>query len=131
MTQLMFQYLSADKIMPNISMVDLNDMAWLIDQYLKDINRRVESLTKNGQGQPQMVAPTMVTNNGVAKIEDNGQGSSSNGHGNHVLDMNMDVMQKQHWFMNLMNHGSGGGDEATPLGDVNHQNGFWQNQFFH
>jgi hypothetical protein len=33
--------------------------------------------------------------------------------------------------MNLMNHGSGGGDEATPLGDVNHQNGFWQNQFFH
>ncbi|XP_004503191.3 agamous-like MADS-box protein AGL80 [Cicer arietinum] len=124
MTQLMFQYLSADKVMHNINMVDLNDMAWMIDQYLKDINRRVEVLTKNAQGQPQMVAPQVVTNV-VAKVEDNnGQGS----HG-HVLDMNLDVMQKQNWFMNLMNNG--GGDEAPPMGDVNHQNGFWPSPFFH
>ncbi|CAL5203231.1 unnamed protein product [Lathyrus oleraceus] len=125
MTQLMFQYLGDDKTMQNISMLDLNDMAWLIDQYLKDINRRVGMLSKNGQGQSQMVAPTMVTN-GVAKIEDSGQGS----YGSHVLDMNMDVMQNHHWFMNLMNNSVG--DEAPPpLGDVNQQNGFWPNPFFH
>ncbi|XP_058752348.1 agamous-like MADS-box protein AGL80 [Vicia villosa] len=124
MTQLMFQYLSDDKTMQNISMLDLNDMAWLIDQYLKDINRRVEMLSKNGQGQSQMVAPTMVTN-GVAKIEDIGQGSQ----GGHVLDMNMDVVQKQHWFMNMMNN-SGGDEAPPPLGDVNQQNGFWPNPFF-
>ncbi|CAK8566676.1 unnamed protein product [Lathyrus sativus] len=127
MTQLMFQYLSDNKTMQNISMVYLNDMAWLIDQYLKDINRRVEMLSKNGQGQgqSQMVASTMVTN-GVPKIEDVAQGS----HGGHVLDMNMDVMQKQHWFMNLMNN-SGGDEAPPPLGDVNQQNGFWPNPFFH
>jgi hypothetical protein len=126
MTQLMFQYLSADPVMHNISMVDLNDMAWLIDQYLKDINRRVEMLSRNGQGQGQtqmVVAPTMVAN-GVPKIEENGQGS----HGQHVLDMNMDVMQKQHFFMNLMNNS--GGDQAPPMGNVNPPNGFWPNPFF-
>lgn len=125
MTQLMFQYLGDDKTMQNISMLDLNDMAWLIDQYLKDINRRVGMLSKNSQGQSQMVAPTMVTN-GVAKMEDSGQGS----YGSHVLDMNMDVMQNHHWFMNLMNN-SGGDEAPPPLGDVNQQNGFWPNPFFH
>ncbi|XP_027337523.1 agamous-like MADS-box protein AGL80 [Abrus precatorius] len=121
MTQLMFQYLSAGKIMHNISMVDLNDLAWLIDQNLKDINRRIEVLTKNAQSQVQM-PPPMVTD-GVAKIEDKAQGSHGQG-----FDMNMDLMQKQNWFINLMN--SGGGNDAVSFGDVNHQ-GFWTNPFFH
>ncbi|XP_020211538.1 agamous-like MADS-box protein AGL80 [Cajanus cajan] len=129
MTQLMFQYLSAGKIMHNISMVDLNDLAWLIDQNLKDINRRIEVLTKNnGQSQTQ-VAPPVVTDV-VAKIEDKAQGSSI--HHGQGFDINMDLMHKQNWFMNLMNSGGGGGNEAMPFGDVNnHQNGFWPNPFFH
>ncbi|XP_004505405.1 agamous-like MADS-box protein AGL80 [Cicer arietinum] len=122
MTHLMFQNLSAGKIMPNISMVDLNDMAWLIDQYLKEINRRVETLVKNSQGQAQLAPLPMVTNIGMTKIEEKAQGS----HG-HVLDMNMDVMQKQHWFMNLLDDDG----DTPPLGDVSHQNGFWPNSFFH
>ncbi|KAG4975091.1 agamous-like MADS-box protein AGL80 [Glycine soja] len=130
MTQLMFQYLSAGKIMHNISMVDLNDLAWLIDQNLKDINRRIEVLTKNVQSQPQIAAP--VVTDVVAKVEDNGQGSQ---HGQQGFDINVDLMQKQNWFMNLMNNGSGGGgagNEAMPfVGDVNQQNGFWPNPFFH
>ncbi|KAK7305669.1 hypothetical protein VNO77_43578 [Canavalia gladiata] len=122
MTQLMFQYLGAGKIMHNISMVDLNDLAWLIDQNLKDINRRIEVLTKNAQShQAQMAAPVMT--DGVAKIEDKAQGSLGQG-----FDMNLDLIHKQNWFMNLMN--SGGGNEALPFGDVNHQ-GFWPNPFFH
>ncbi|KAK7290225.1 hypothetical protein RIF29_04494 [Crotalaria pallida] len=124
-TQLMFQCLSAGKILQNLSMVDLNDLVWLIDQNLKDINRRIEVLTKKAQSQPQIVAP-MVTS-GVAKIEEKVQ--VSYGHGLD-LDMNMDIMQKQNWFTNLLNSG-GGGDEALPFEDVNHQNGFWPNPFFH
>ncbi|KAK7387366.1 hypothetical protein VNO78_28115 [Psophocarpus tetragonolobus] len=124
MTQLMFQYLSAGKIMHNISMVDLNDLAWLIDQNLKDINRRIEVLNKNAPSQTQVAAP--VVPDVVAKIEDKGQVSHGHGQG---FDINMDLMQKQNWFMNLMN--SGGGNEAMPFGDVNHQNGFWPNPFFH
>jgi len=126
MTQLMFQYLSAGKIMHNISMVDLNDLAWLIDQNLKDINRRIEVLTKNTQSQTQVAAPAVT--DVVAKIEDKGQGSH-NGQG---FDINMDLMHKQNWFMNLMNSGGGGGgNETMPFGDVSHQNGFWPNPFFH
>ncbi|WVZ07494.1 hypothetical protein V8G54_020840 [Vigna mungo] len=124
MTQLMFQYLSAGKIMHNISMVDLNDLAWLIDQNLKDINRRIEVLTKNAQSQTQVAAPAVT--DVAAKIEDKGQGS----HSGQGFDINMDLMQKQNWFMNLMNNG-GGGNETMPFGDVNHQNGFWPNPFFH
>ncbi|KAG4923443.1 Agamous-like MADS-box protein AGL80 [Glycine soja] len=127
MTQLMFQYLSAGKIMHNISMVDLNDLAWLIDQNLKDINRRIEVLTKNAQSQPHIAAPAVT--DVVAKVEDKGQGSQ---HGHQGFDINMDLMQKQNWFMNLMNNGGGGGNEAMPIvGDVNQQNGFWPNPFFH
>ncbi|CAL5213104.1 unnamed protein product [Lathyrus oleraceus] len=132
MTQLMFQYLSAGNVMDNISMADLNDMAWLIDQYLKEINRRVEMLTKNsqGQGQGQIMTPQLpMVANGVAKIEELGQGSH-NGQGLVDMNMNMDVngMQKQPWFMNLMDGGSG--NDAPPLGNVPQQNGYWPNPFF-
>ncbi|KAE9594415.1 hypothetical protein Lal_00001409 [Lupinus albus] len=122
-TQVMFQCLSAGKILPNISMVDLNDLAWLIDQNLKDINRRVEILTKKAQSQAQIVAP--LVSDVAAKIEEKEEGCHGNGLD---LDMNIDVMEKQNWFTNLLN--SGGGDEALPFGDVNHQNGFWPNPFF-
>ncbi|CAI8616731.1 unnamed protein product [Vicia faba] len=138
MTHLMFQYLSGgNNAMNNISMADLNDMAWLIDQYLKEINRRVEMLTKNSQGQGQIMAPPLpMLANGVAKVEEVGQGSN-NGQGlvdmNMSMNMNMEVnvMQKQPWFMNLMDGGGGGGNDATPpLGNVSQQNGFWPNPFF-
>ncbi|XP_058735389.1 agamous-like MADS-box protein AGL80 [Vicia villosa] len=131
MTQLMFQYLSGGNVMNNISMADLNDMAWLIDQYLKEINRRVEMLTKNsqGQGQGQMMAqPLPMVANGVPKVEEVGQGSH-NGQGLVDMNMNVNVMQKQPWFMNLMD-GNGGNDGAPPLGNVSQQNGFWPNPFF-
>ncbi|CAK8577426.1 unnamed protein product [Lathyrus sativus] len=131
MTQLMFQYLSADNVMDNISMADLNDMAWLIDQYLKEINRRVEMLTKNsqGQGQGQMMAPPLpMVSNGVAKVEEVGQGSH-NGQGSVNMSMDANVMQKQPWFMNFMD-GGGGNDGTPPLGNVPQQNGFWPNPFF-
>ncbi|OIV95714.1 hypothetical protein TanjilG_01508 [Lupinus angustifolius] len=123
-TQVMFQCLSAGKILPNISMVDLNDLAWLIDQNLKDINRRIETLTKKAQSQAQIVAP--VVPDVAAKIEEKEEGCHGNGLD---LDMNIDAMEKQNWFTNLLNNG--GGDEALPFGDVNHSNGFWPNSFFH
>ena len=124
MTQLMFQYLSEGKILHNVSMVDLNDLAYLIDQNLKDINRRIEALTKKAQSQAPVAAPPVVTDQ-VAKIEEEEQGSR----GQQGLNMNMDFMQKQHWFLNLMN--GTGEDEAHAFGDVNHQSGFWPNPFFH
>ena len=133
MTQLMFQYLSAGKILHNnMTMVDLNDLAWLIDQNLKDIGRRLETLNKRAQvtptsqgGQITPPQPALV----VAKNEE----LTLMDHGQVGLEMNAsasvvsaaDNMPKQ-WFMDLIN---GNGDETTmPFGDANLQNGFWPNQ---
>ncbi|KAF7816316.1 agamous-like MADS-box protein AGL80 [Senna tora] len=124
MTQIMYQYLSAGKILHNMTMADLNDLAWLIEQNLKEIGRRVEVLEKRGQslgqGQGQAAAAAVdvaARNRDKAKVEE--------------VEVNGDVMNmmmppKQQWFMDLMN-GGGAGDETLPFGDVNHPNPFWHN----
>lgn len=57
MTMIMFQCLNAEKIMhDDTSMIDLNDLAWLIDQNLKDIHRRLEEVDNNGH--PSQVMTT-------------------------------------------------------------------------
>ncbi|OIV99087.1 hypothetical protein TanjilG_32346 [Lupinus angustifolius] len=70
-----------------------------------------------------MVEGVDVVTHVVGKIEENVEGSY--GHG---LDLHMDmnVMEKQNWFTNLLSSG----DETLPFGDVNPQNQFWPNQFF-
>jgi len=57
MTMIMFQCLNAEKIVhDDMSMIDLNDLAWLIDQNLKDIDRRLEEVDNNGH--PSQVMTT-------------------------------------------------------------------------
>jgi hypothetical protein len=126
----------AGKVMHNnISMVDLGDLAWLIEQNLKDINRRIEVLSKNNaQNQVQIAAAPnpVMADQGTAKVEEKLQGVGSSHHHLQGLDMNIDAMPKQHWFMNFMNNNNGdGGEETMPFGNVHHQNGFWPNLFFH
>ncbi|ESW18865.1 hypothetical protein PHAVU_006G077400 [Phaseolus vulgaris] len=56
MTHLMFQYLSIGKVFDNPSLIDLNDLSWLIDQNLNEIKKKmtmiqiqeVSSVTENG-----------------------------------------------------------------------------------
>ncbi|OIV90877.1 hypothetical protein TanjilG_15610 [Lupinus angustifolius] len=130
MTQLMFQCLSAGKILHNnLNMIDLNDLAWLIDQNLKDIGRRMETLEKNGQvtqSQSHMAAPPPPQQqppalpSRVAKNEE--MTLMDHGHG---LEMNAETVPRQ-WFMDMMN-GNGNGNETMPFGETNLQNGFWPN----
>ncbi|CAN7042451.1 unnamed protein product [Brassica rapa subsp. trilocularis] len=44
MTEVMFQCLIGNMGMFNLNIMDLNDLGYLIDQYLKDVNRRIEIL---------------------------------------------------------------------------------------
>nr|CAN65747.1 hypothetical protein VITISV_037765 [Vitis vinifera] len=44
-TQVMYQSLTG-KGLQNLNIVDLNDLGWMIDQNLKDIHKRIESLNK-------------------------------------------------------------------------------------
>ncbi|KAL1365398.1 hypothetical protein HN51_013435 [Arachis hypogaea] len=127
MTQLMFQYLGEGNIMHNVNMLDLNDLAYLIDQYLKDINRRIELLTRESQSQSQPpMPPPPVVKDEVANVEEEGQGS----HAQQGLNINMDSMQpKENWFVNLMSGANV--DQPHVFGDANQQSGFWPNTFFH
>jgi hypothetical protein len=44
LTQLMFQCIHAGQIVDNVGMNDLNGLSWLIDQNMKQIERRMEEV---------------------------------------------------------------------------------------
>lgn len=48
MTEVMFQCLIGNMGMFNLNIVDLNDLGYLIEQYLKDVNRRIEISQSSG-----------------------------------------------------------------------------------
>ncbi|XP_013659196.2 agamous-like MADS-box protein AGL80 [Brassica napus] len=50
MTEVMFQCLVGNMGMFNLNIMDLNDLGYMIDQYLKDVNRRIEILGSSGGG---------------------------------------------------------------------------------
>ncbi|XP_061356948.1 agamous-like MADS-box protein AGL80 [Gastrolobium bilobum] len=113
MTHLMFQYLGAGKIFDNANMTDLNDISWLIDQNLKDIERKIN--------QSQAQEGTLVAENGSETVSGEKQVHMDHDQG---LETNMDAMQKQNWSMNFIN---GGGDEMLPFGADIVQSGLWPN----
>ncbi|CAA7015906.1 unnamed protein product [Microthlaspi erraticum] len=48
MTEVMFQCLVGNMGMFHLNIMDLNDLGYLIDQYLKDVNRRIEIMRNAG-----------------------------------------------------------------------------------
>ncbi|KAM3704443.1 hypothetical protein ACB098_03G003500 [Castanea mollissima] len=113
MKEVMFQSLTG-KSLHNLTMMDLNDLGWLIDQNLKNIYRRIGQLNKVAQKQVQG-EPAAAKTEGTM--------------------MNMDTMQRQQWFMDMMNlpqennMGFGGDEMMLPFGDNSHT-ALWSNAFF-
>ncbi|RDX88810.1 Agamous-like MADS-box protein AGL80, partial [Mucuna pruriens] len=79
MTHLMFQYLTLGKIFDNPSLIDLNDLLWLINLNLNEIEKNINKI------QIQEVTP-IIENGGPQ------------GHLHHVqgLETNMDTVQKRY-----------------------------------
>ncbi|XP_020871231.1 agamous-like MADS-box protein AGL80 [Arabidopsis lyrata subsp. lyrata] len=48
MSEVMFQCLMGNMEMFHLNIVDLNDLGYMIEQYLKDVNRRIEILRNSG-----------------------------------------------------------------------------------
>ncbi|XP_059459215.1 agamous-like MADS-box protein AGL80 [Corylus avellana] len=131
MTQVMFHSLmstATGKGLQNLSIMDLNDLGWLIDQNLKEIYIRVDKLNKEPLNPPPPPPPT----------DDHGlMPRTSSSVDNHVQpdhhQMNMETMHRQRWFMDLMNpqeHMGFVGDEMMlPFADYNH-NALWSTAFF-
>ncbi|XP_057999493.1 agamous-like MADS-box protein AGL80 [Hevea brasiliensis] len=127
MTQLMFQCLIG-KSLNSLNMVDLNDLNWLIDQNLKEIHKRVETLNKEANSQVGVAlasgaGPSGEVNDIATQQEADRQAS----------EVNMEAMQKQEWHINWINpqeHIGFGGDEVIlPFWDNNH-NDLWSSAFF-
>ena len=102
MTHLMFQCLNAGQIFDNVGMDDLNDVSWLIDQHLKQIERNLD----------QSQAEEVVQN----------QAGNVNG-GEQGMENIADPMQRQHWPMDFANNNIG---DVLPFENGNIvPNGFW------
>ncbi|XP_028082579.1 agamous-like MADS-box protein AGL80 [Camellia sinensis] len=125
MTEVMYQCLSG-RGLQNLSMVDQYDLNWLIDQNLKEIGKKIESLKKT----PQRVAPVALMNtkemlgNGMHREEEKLLG----------VDLAMDAMKRSHGFNEWMNNplyenmGFDWDKMMVPFGD-NH-NLMWSSFFF-
>ncbi|XP_038891516.1 agamous-like MADS-box protein AGL80 [Benincasa hispida] len=113
-TRLMFQSLTAAKGLHGLNMLDLNDLGWVIDQKLKDIAIRIESLKKPSmqlqlRSQPQPPPPSQPSQT---------QPQSA------AWLMELESPQDQMRFV--------GDDMLLPFGDqtYNYDNAMWSNAFF-
>ncbi|KAI3707347.1 hypothetical protein L6452_25789 [Arctium lappa] len=138
MIEVMYQCLTGKGSISNLILPDLNDLGGLVDQTLKDICRRIESLKKAVPGKAVAAAPplpplpqTTTTNEMMTR-----------GVSMHALEKRpmvdnlsaMDGMQRPRWFTDWINNpsehnlGLGPGYEMAPFGD--NPNPIWPNPFF-
>ncbi|GAU12589.1 hypothetical protein TSUD_131990 [Trifolium subterraneum] len=102
MTYLMFQCLNAAQIIDNVGMNDLKDLSWMIDQNLKQIERRID----------ETQAEEVVANHAENVIVRE-QG----------MENNVDAMQSQHWPLDFTNNNFG---DVLPFENGNNlPNGLW------
>ena len=117
-THAMFQCLTG-KSLQNLNLMDLNDLGWMVDRNLKEINKRSDSL-KNVTNSQMAAGPSGEHPSQRAEVQ--------------TFEVNSDNMQRQQWFMDLLTPqeplGFGGPDEMMlPFVD-NNQNPPWSNTFF-
>ncbi|KAI5658355.1 hypothetical protein M9H77_27148 [Catharanthus roseus] len=124
-TEIMYQSLTG-KGLQNLTLSDLTDLGWMIDQKLKEIYKRIESIKKN-VSHPQQVAPA------VAVVEPLRQPPASAV----VARGNQGQEQKTvpHWFGDWMNSsneniGFGHGEEMMMPFNDNSQTTMWTSAFF-
>ncbi|KAF2324110.1 hypothetical protein GH714_006695 [Hevea brasiliensis] len=93
MTQIMFQGLIG-KSLNSLNMMDLNDLGWLIDQNLRDIHKRIETLNKQANSQA-----------GVGAASSSGAGPSGEVNiateqaERQTFGIDMDAVHRQQWLM--------------------------------
>ncbi|CAN7000721.1 unnamed protein product, partial [Brassica oleracea var. botrytis] len=118
MTEVMFQCLIGNMGMFNLNIVDLNDFGYFIDQYLKDVNRRIEILGNSRMELSESsnnvaaessgtLAVVEATTAPAATIQQQQQFHQHVGLYEQPLNLNLNhshEQQQQQWFMHMMNH---------------------------
>lgn len=132
-THAMFQCLGGNVSLGNLLIMDLNDLGWMIDHSLRDINLTLNNGSGSGSGTSHTsqleAAATAGAGPSSAPEQAPEQPLVTND-----FEVNVGAMQREQWFMDLMtpqeHMGFGGEDDMVlPSGD-NSQNGLWTNSFF-
>nr|XP_016464483.1 PREDICTED: agamous-like MADS-box protein AGL80 [Nicotiana tabacum] len=121
MTEVMYQCL-AGKGLQNLNLGDLNDLGWVVDQNLKEINKRIEAFKKGASTSSSAAVVSLA----VAPPP--------------VVELGLEGMQRTQteWFNDWMNNntseqqiGFGHGDEMIMHNfSDNHNTNVWPNAFF-
>ncbi|PWA85775.1 transcription factor, MADS-box [Artemisia annua] len=118
MTEVMYQCLTGKGSIANLTLPDLNDLGGLVDQTLKDICRRIESLNKGVPGsavtallpsQPPRPQTTVAGNSSTATNEMVKKGAVRHPSEKRLMVDNassLDMMQKTQWFADWINNPS-------------------------
>lgn len=146
MTEVMYQCLTGKGTISNLILPDLNDLGGLVDQTLKDISRRIESLKKAVPVKAVPAPPPSLPPRSQAALGANGSASTNEmmarGLVMHALDKRpmvdnpsaMDGMQRTQWFTDWINNpsdhnlGLGAGYEMASF--VENPNPIWPNPYF-
>lgn len=133
MTEVMYQCLTG-RGLQNLAMGDLHDLGWLVDQNLKEIHKRIDSLKKSASS--QVVAPGGSSKSATSEMARNGGGQGPGQQEQKpVVDLGADAMQSRpQWFTDWVNNpnenmGFGGDDQMMlPFGDGH--GAMWSSAFF-
>lgn len=142
-TQAMFQCLTGKINLANLNMIDLNDLGWMIDRNLKDVEKRVETPNKRsrsstgGASHTSQLAVVAATGAGPSNAGQQAPESSQKADVLAATNLGVDVdsMLRQQWFMDMVTPqetamGFGEDDNMMlPFGDTNH-NALFSNTFF-
>ncbi|XP_010271057.1 PREDICTED: agamous-like MADS-box protein AGL80 [Nelumbo nucifera] len=127
MTILMYQTL-AGKSLNDVLIGDLNDLAWLVDEKLKEIQERIEQLRRTP---PRFIAVEESRCGDDTDVQENNKTA--------LEFMAMDALQAQTlpscWFMEVMNPhehimGSGSGGDSIGVVPYDSDATYWSNAFF-
>lgn len=130
MTNIMFQFMNTGQLVDNVSMNDLNSFSSWIDENLRKVDQKINSMqAQEVVGNVEAGATSTggdQENMGHAQRLVIGGGENENiGHG-HGSNTNVDVMQRdQHWSMDFTNNIDG----VIPFGYVDVPIGIWHNPY--
>lgn len=139
MTEVMYQCLTGKLGVENLMLPDLNDLGWLIDEKMKEIDRRIDELSNNRGATSAATENVGVLATGVGEA----QGSVAAAAAAFNTDLQIGgSVQRPQWFnheqvmntnvaaANDQNLGFGRGEEMfpTPFGDAT--NSMWSSAFF-
>nr|ALE99369.1 agamous-like 80 [Annona squamosa] len=119
-TVLMYQSL-AGKGMHGVTTEDLNELSWLMESKMKVVEERIEILKRAAAA---AVPPVKVQAREETSVKNEMRGGEkAMPFHDHVVAMEMESLQRQQWFMELMNShdptGYGSGGMVGQFGDSN------------